>query len=80
MSESSSSSSSSSSSLSSSKYLTKDWVQARVLNLKASYLCGEEIDFDYALNPNEVISSDEEDEDDMDYDTSTTKNSALLIV
>lgn len=55
-----------------------NWVQARVMNLKASYLSGDEIEFDYPLNPNEEISSDEEDENDMDVGTSTTNEPTVL--
>lgn len=53
-----------------------NWVQARVMNLKACYLSGEEIEFDYPLNPNEEISSDEEELKDMDVGTSTKKDCA----
>lgn len=37
-----------------------NWVQARLMNLKQSFLSGEEVDFDHPLDDNELISTDED--------------------
>ena len=36
------------------------WVQARLMNLKLSFLSGEEVDFEYPEDVSELISADEE--------------------